>query len=158
LCEARHGRPTASGPDILKPPPTCENFPQISGIGLRLGLLELDGVPIAGDLACAFRGQQFQLKTGFDEKHANLSPGLVLRAETLRRAISDGIEITTFSGYPLQDALAGPITQPGDASGLPSDLVPSGPPNGRILDPGPATDNSNAKEPRITRVKLVVSP
>ncbi len=56
---------------------------------LRLYLLELDGELIAGDLGCVFAGGSWLLKTGYDEKHARLSPGLVLRARALRAAIEE---------------------------------------------------------------------
>jgi len=67
---------------------------------LRLYLLELDGVPLAGDLACAIGGEAFLVKTGFDEKLADASPGLVLRGEVLSACIDEG-----FRGY---DFLGGP--------------------------------------------------
>jgi CelD/BcsL family acetyltransferase involved in cellulose biosynthesis len=67
---------------------------------LRLHLLELDGRPIAGDLACSFAGGSFLLKTGFDERYARLSPGLLLRAEALRAAIVEGSSSYDFLGEP----------------------------------------------------------
>jgi CelD/BcsL family acetyltransferase involved in cellulose biosynthesis len=74
---------------------------QAAGKGwLRLHLLELDGTPIAGDLGCSFAGGSFLLKTGFDERYARLSPGLLLRAEALRAAIEDGCRSYDFLGGP----------------------------------------------------------
>jgi CelD/BcsL family acetyltransferase involved in cellulose biosynthesis len=67
---------------------------------LRLHLLELDGVPIAVDYGCAFGGGGFLLKTGFDERYARLSPGLVLRAEVLRSSIEEGLGFYDFLGGP----------------------------------------------------------
>jgi CelD/BcsL family acetyltransferase involved in cellulose biosynthesis len=67
---------------------------------LRLHLLELDGTPIAGDLGCSFAGGSFLLKTGFDERYARLSPGLLLRAEALRAAIEEGCRSYDFLGGP----------------------------------------------------------
>jgi CelD/BcsL family acetyltransferase involved in cellulose biosynthesis len=67
---------------------------------LRLYLLELDGVPIAGDFNCAFAGGWFLLKTGFDERYAELSPGLVLRGEILRASIEEGCRFYDFLGGP----------------------------------------------------------
>lgn len=65
---------------------------------LRLYLLELDGEPIAGDYGCSFGGVGFLLKTGFDERHSRLSPGLVLRAEVLRASIEEGLRGYDFLG------------------------------------------------------------
>jgi CelD/BcsL family acetyltransferase involved in cellulose biosynthesis len=61
---------------------------------------QLDGRPIAGDLACSFAGGSFLLKTGFDERYARLSPGLLLRAEALRAAIVEGSSSYDFLGEP----------------------------------------------------------
>lgn len=67
---------------------------------LRLHLLELDGVPIAGDLGCALNGEGFLVKTGFDESLADASPGLVLRGEVLRASIDEGLHGYDFLGGP----------------------------------------------------------
>ncbi|MFN2555468.1 MAG: GNAT family N-acetyltransferase, partial [Nitriliruptorales bacterium] len=67
---------------------------------LRLHLLELDGVPIAGDLGCHFGRGGFLIKTAFDERYARLSPGLVLRAEALRASIAEGARFYDFLGAP----------------------------------------------------------
>lgn len=67
---------------------------------LRLNFLELDGVPVAADLGCSFAGGSFLIKTGFDERYADLSPGLVLRAEVLRAAIEEGNTSYHFLGGP----------------------------------------------------------
>jgi CelD/BcsL family acetyltransferase involved in cellulose biosynthesis len=67
---------------------------------LRLLLLELDGQVLAGDLGCVLGGVGFLLKTGFDERRADLSPGIVLRGEALREAVQEGLR-----GY---DMLGGP--------------------------------------------------
>lgn len=67
---------------------------------LRLGLLELNGEPIAGDLGCAFAGGSFLIKTGFDERYGRLSPGLVLRGEALRTSIEEGSRFYDFMGGP----------------------------------------------------------
>jgi CelD/BcsL family acetyltransferase involved in cellulose biosynthesis len=65
---------------------------------LRLQLLELDGDAIAADYGCSFAGTAFLLKTGFDERYAALSPGLVLRAAVLRAAIEEGCRAYDFLG------------------------------------------------------------
>jgi len=67
---------------------------------LRLYFLELDGATIAADYGCAFAGVGYFLKTGFDERHARLSPGLVLRAEVLRASIEEGLSGYDFLGDP----------------------------------------------------------
>jgi CelD/BcsL family acetyltransferase involved in cellulose biosynthesis len=67
---------------------------------LRLHLLELDGVPVAADLSCAFAGGVFLIKTGFDERYRRLSPGLVLRGEALRSAVQEGARFYDFLGGP----------------------------------------------------------
>jgi CelD/BcsL family acetyltransferase involved in cellulose biosynthesis len=67
---------------------------------LRLQLLELDGVPVAADLNCRFAGGTFLLKTGFDERYRQFSPGLVLRGEVLRAAIQEGAGFYDFLGGP----------------------------------------------------------
>lgn len=63
---------------------------------LRLYLLELDGDPIAADFGCAFGRTGLLIKTGFDERHGRLSPGLVLRAMVLRASIEEGLEAYDF--------------------------------------------------------------
>lgn len=67
---------------------------------LRLRLLELDGVVVAGDLSCAYAGAEWLLKTGYDERYAALRPGFVLRAEALRAAIEEGSSRYEFLGGP----------------------------------------------------------
>jgi CelD/BcsL family acetyltransferase involved in cellulose biosynthesis len=65
---------------------------------LRLQLLELDGEAIAADYGCSFAGTAFLLKTGFEERHASSSPGLVLRAAVLQAAIEEGCRAYDFLG------------------------------------------------------------
>jgi CelD/BcsL family acetyltransferase involved in cellulose biosynthesis len=67
---------------------------------LRLGLLELDGVAVAADLNCVFAGGMFLIKTGFDERYGQFSPGLVLRGEVLRAAVHEGCQFYDFLGGP----------------------------------------------------------
>jgi CelD/BcsL family acetyltransferase involved in cellulose biosynthesis len=73
---------------------------------LRLLLLELDGEILAADLSCALGGVGFLIKTAYDERRADLSPGLVLRGEALRLAIGEGLHGYDFLGgadrYKLQ--------------------------------------------------------
>jgi hypothetical protein len=58
---------------------------------LRLHLLELNGILIAGSLVVAFGGEGFFIKTAFDESYAQLAPGAVLMAEMLRAACEEGL-------------------------------------------------------------------
>lgn len=67
---------------------------------LRLYFLELDGRAIAADYGCAYAGHGVFVKTGFDETHSRLSPGLVLRAEVLRSSIEEGLSGYDFLGEP----------------------------------------------------------
>jgi CelD/BcsL family acetyltransferase involved in cellulose biosynthesis len=67
---------------------------------LRLHFLELDDVPVAADLNCAFAGGIFLIKTGFDERYGRFSPGLVLRGEVLRAAVQEGASFYDFLGGP----------------------------------------------------------
>jgi CelD/BcsL family acetyltransferase involved in cellulose biosynthesis len=65
---------------------------------LRVYLLEAGGVPLAGDFGIALGGVGFLLKTGFDEAHGRLSPGLVLRGDVLRASIEEGLTGYDFLG------------------------------------------------------------
>src|SRR4029077_19924260 len=65
---------------------------------LRLYMLELNGEAIAADYGCAYEGRGVFIKTGFNEDHSRLSPGLVLRAEVLRSSIDEGLRHYDFLG------------------------------------------------------------
>ncbi len=65
---------------------------------MRLYVLEAGGEPIAADYGVAFAGCNSFIKTGFDEAHGKLSPGLVLRAEILRSSIEEGLRHYDFLG------------------------------------------------------------
>jgi hypothetical protein len=67
---------------------------------LRLYFLELDGEAIAADYGCVFAGTGVFMKTGFNEAHSRLSPGLALRAEVLRSSIEEGLTGYDFLGDP----------------------------------------------------------
>ena len=67
---------------------------------LRLHLLTLDGVAVAGDLAHDAGGRRALVKTAFSEHHQGWRPGLVLRAEALRSAIDEGAAEYDFLGGP----------------------------------------------------------
>jgi CelD/BcsL family acetyltransferase involved in cellulose biosynthesis len=65
---------------------------------LRLSILESDGAPVAAAYSCAFAGKAFRLKSGFDERRAEHSPGLVLVGEEMRRSIDEGLHEYDFLG------------------------------------------------------------
>jgi CelD/BcsL family acetyltransferase involved in cellulose biosynthesis len=65
---------------------------------LRLSILESADVPVAAALGCVFSGKAFRLKSGFDERRASDSPGLVLVGEELRRSIEEGLHEFDFLG------------------------------------------------------------
>jgi CelD/BcsL family acetyltransferase involved in cellulose biosynthesis len=99
------GWKAGSGTAILSDPRTQRLYTDFARAAaaagwLRLHLLELDGVPVAADLNCVFAGGTFLVKTGFDERYARFSPGLVLRGEVLRAAIQEGSRFYDFLGGP----------------------------------------------------------
>jgi CelD/BcsL family acetyltransferase involved in cellulose biosynthesis len=92
-----------SGTAILSDPSTERLYREFAHAAsakgwMRLYVLELDGEPIAADYGCAFAGRGVFIKTGFDEAHSRLSPGLVLRAEVLRSSIEEGLLHYDFLG------------------------------------------------------------
>lgn len=93
------------GTAVLSTPRTAALYRRFARLAaaagsLRLHLLELDGVAVAGDLACRVAGRSALVKTAFDETRANDRPGLVLRAEALRAAIAEGADEYDFLGAP----------------------------------------------------------
>lgn len=58
---------------------------------LRLSHLALDGHVVAFDLAAERGGRWSSAKTGYDEAHRRLSPGLVLRLSIVERCFADGL-------------------------------------------------------------------
>jgi CelD/BcsL family acetyltransferase involved in cellulose biosynthesis len=99
------GWKSGAGTAILNDPRTERLYRDFAGAAaaagwLRLHLLELDGVTVAADLNCVFAGGTFLIKTGFDERYGQFSPGLVLRGEVLRAAIQDGSRFYDFLGGP----------------------------------------------------------
>jgi CelD/BcsL family acetyltransferase involved in cellulose biosynthesis len=65
---------------------------------LRLSILERAGAPVAAAFGCVFAGKAYRLKSGFDERRAGDSPGLVLVGEELRRSIDEGLHEYDFLG------------------------------------------------------------
>jgi CelD/BcsL family acetyltransferase involved in cellulose biosynthesis len=92
-----------SGTAILSDPATERLYREFAHAAaakgwMRLYVLEAGGEPIAADYGCAFAGCNSFIKTGFDEAHSKLSPGLVLRAEVLRSSIEEGLRHYDFLG------------------------------------------------------------
>jgi CelD/BcsL family acetyltransferase involved in cellulose biosynthesis len=65
---------------------------------LRLSILECAGTPVAAAYGCAFAGRAFRLKSAYDERYADHSPGLVLLGEELQRSIDEGLREYDFLG------------------------------------------------------------
>jgi len=65
---------------------------------LRLSILESAGTPVAAAYGCAFAGRAFRLKSAYDERYADHSPGLVLLGEELQRSIDEGLREYDFLG------------------------------------------------------------
>lgn len=65
---------------------------------LRMQFLEVDGQPVAADLSCSFAGGVFMVKTAYDERLGDLSPGLVLRGWALEAAVDEGFAFYDFLG------------------------------------------------------------
>ncbi len=51
---------------------------------LRIGLLDLEGVPIAFDFNLVCRETMHNFKLGFRKEHANISPGILLKSFVLQ--------------------------------------------------------------------------
>jgi CelD/BcsL family acetyltransferase involved in cellulose biosynthesis len=66
--------------------------------GLRLSWLELDGTMAAFDLTLLHANRLWLLKTGFDERHRRLAPGLVLRLSVIERCCELGLEAHELLG------------------------------------------------------------
>jgi len=57
---------------------------------LRIGILEVKGRPIAFQYDIAYRGTMYDLKPGYHPEFRHLSPGHVLAAFVIRRAVDEG--------------------------------------------------------------------
>ncbi|HEY0867109.1 MAG TPA: GNAT family N-acetyltransferase [Fimbriimonas sp.] len=63
---------------------------------LRLSILRFEGNPIGAIYAMAAHNTCFYYQAGFDPAHGSISPGTLLVATTIRRAIEDGIRHFDF--------------------------------------------------------------
>lgn len=65
---------------------------------VRVALLELKGTPVAFELNLRMNRTLYNLKVGYDGEKASLSPGIVLRHETIKAAVLDGFDVFDFLG------------------------------------------------------------
>ena len=65
---------------------------------LRLAFLRLDGRPIAFDYSFEANGSYMNLKTGYEPAFSSYAPGLLLRADVVRRAFDIGLRTYEFLG------------------------------------------------------------
>lgn len=65
---------------------------------LVLGLMHVDGQPVAFEYDLLYGGVLHNLKLGFDEAFERLAPGLVLRGELLRWAHDNGVGAYDYMG------------------------------------------------------------
>jgi CelD/BcsL family acetyltransferase involved in cellulose biosynthesis len=67
---------------------------------LRLHLLELDGRPVVGSFGCVVGNVAHLMKTGYDERLAEHSPGTYLLGEILRLSVEEGLSGCDLLGAP----------------------------------------------------------
>jgi CelD/BcsL family acetyltransferase involved in cellulose biosynthesis len=67
---------------------------------LRLGLLRLDGRPVAFNLCLEAGGRHYLLKLGHEAELDRIGPGTVLTADMVQRAFELGLESYEFMGGP----------------------------------------------------------
>lgn len=85
-----------AGTAILSAPETERFYRQVARAAqardeLRLSWIALDGELVAFDLTLLRGGRLYLLKTGFDERHRRLAPGLVLRLSVIERCFELGL-------------------------------------------------------------------
>ncbi|MBI2565759.1 MAG: GNAT family N-acetyltransferase [Candidatus Schekmanbacteria bacterium] len=69
---------------------------------LRLHLLDVAGQPIAYLFAVAFRDTLYALKTSYDQRHAALSPGMMVVVHALRAAFEEQLDRCDLLGFPAR--------------------------------------------------------
>jgi CelD/BcsL family acetyltransferase involved in cellulose biosynthesis len=67
---------------------------------LRTYILYIDKVPVAHMFGVVHRDEYYALKTSFDERCRDLSPGSVLAAHALKEAFTAGLRVFDFQGVP----------------------------------------------------------
>ena len=65
---------------------------------LRFSFLDVDGRAIAAQLSVRHLGRLWVLKIGYDEAWSRCSPGMLLLAETMRRAFEERLQSYEFLG------------------------------------------------------------
>jgi CelD/BcsL family acetyltransferase involved in cellulose biosynthesis len=92
----RHG---ALAQDPLRGP-FFEAFARLAAADgtLRIALLRAGDQTLAMQLNVVFANALWLLKVGFDEEHGKCSPGMLLTAETIRYAASEGLAAYEFLG------------------------------------------------------------
>jgi len=66
---------------------------------LRLHFLYLDGRPVAHCYAVVYRNELLALKTSFDQRLGNLSPGLALMLSLVENAFHEGLAVVDLLGH-----------------------------------------------------------
>ncbi|HWI21906.1 MAG TPA: GNAT family N-acetyltransferase [Baekduia sp.] len=84
------------GTAILSSPVTTQFYRDVARLShargeLRLSRILLDGAIAAFDLTLLRQGRLYLLKTGYDERHRRLAPGLVMRLSIIERCFEAGI-------------------------------------------------------------------
>lgn len=80
--------------------PFFETFARLAAADgtLRIALLRAGDETLAMQLNVVFANALWLLKVGFDEEHGKCSPGMLLTAETIRYAASEGLAAFEFLG------------------------------------------------------------
>jgi CelD/BcsL family acetyltransferase involved in cellulose biosynthesis len=65
---------------------------------LRLHLLHLDGKPVAHAFAVLYRSEMLAIKTSYDQRFSELSPGVTLMLTLIERACAEGATAVDFLG------------------------------------------------------------
>ena len=64
--------------------------------GIRIGFLDVDGAPAAGVLCCDHEGTRYLYNSGYDNRLAQLSVGLLCKIFSIRESIARGLKRYDF--------------------------------------------------------------
>jgi CelD/BcsL family acetyltransferase involved in cellulose biosynthesis len=64
--------------------------------GMRIGFLDVDGIPAAGVLCCDHEGTRYLYNSGYNARLGHLSVGIVCKIFSLRESISRGLKRYDF--------------------------------------------------------------
>jgi CelD/BcsL family acetyltransferase involved in cellulose biosynthesis len=99
-----------AGTSLSQDIPMQEFYRRYARLAARAGTLRFGRITIGGQLAAMrmdveWAGERWELKIGFDERFADVSPGQLLSYETFKDAIARGSQVHNFlGGYePWQD-------------------------------------------------------